>query len=347
MDILRKTLRTLPRILLPFLLGAGILYWMYRGTSWSEIFDVVSNHMDWGWMLISLSFGVFPQMLRGWRWRLALEPLGERPRSSTCVFAIFVSYAASLVIPRIGEITRCGTLSRIEGTGFAKSLGTVVSERIVDSLSMLLVFGAALLLQWQEFARFFKNTGTKFEALFSGTSMFVLLFVVVLLVVAVWYASKHVKLGGRLKTAIDNLVQGIASLAHMERLGLYVLYSVAIWVCYYLHFYLAFYSFDFTSHLGPLAGLAVFTAGSFAVLIPTPNGAGPWHFAVKTMLVLYGVEQGAGILFALVVHTLQTGLIVVLGIVGLTALSFIKRKTSNQHSPMSVASAGSSTARQL
>lgn len=291
-------------------------------------------------MLLSLSFGIFPQMLRGWRWRLALEPLGERPRSATCVFAIFVSYAASLVIPRIGEITRCGTLARIEGTGFAKSLGTVVSERIVDSLSMLLVFGAALLLQWQEFARFFSNTGTKFETLFSGTSVSIMVAVVVVLAVGVWYGAKHIRLGGRLKIAWDNLIQGIASLAHMQRLGLYVFYSVAIWVCYYLHFYLAFYSFDFTAHLGPFAGLAVFTAGSFAVLIPTPNGAGPWHFAVKTMLVLYGVEQEAGILFALVVHTLQTGLIVVLGMVGLIALSFFKRKIPNQHSSMSAATTG-------
>ena len=48
--------------------------------------------------------------------------------------------------------------------------------------------------------------------------------------------------------------------------------------------------------------------------MPTPNGAGPWHFAVKTMLVLYGVAESQAILFALVVHTIQTALVVVLGL---------------------------------
>ena len=71
----------------------------------------------------------------------------------------------------------------------------------------------------------------------------------------------------------------------------------------------------------------IFCAGSYAVLIPTPNGAGPWHFAVKTMLILYGVAADDAILFALVVHAMQTGLIIVLGMVGLTALQFTKRQT--------------------
>ena len=128
--ILRKNITSaVLRVLLPFTLGAAILYWMYRGSSWDDIRDMVLHRMQWSWMIVSLLFGILPQVLRGLRWRLALEPVGEKPRRATCVFAVFVSYAASLVVPRIGEITRCGTLLHHDGTSFPKSLGTVVTER--------------------------------------------------------------------------------------------------------------------------------------------------------------------------------------------------------------------------
>ena len=159
---MKRTISTILRIFLPFLLGAGILYWMYRGSSWSDISDMLFNRMEWSWMAVSLLFGILPQILRGWRWRIALEPAGEKPRRSTCAWAIFVSYAASLVIPRVGEITRCGTLKRYEGTSFAKSLGTVVTERIVDALFMLIVTLLALVTQRRIFATFFDRTGTNF-----------------------------------------------------------------------------------------------------------------------------------------------------------------------------------------
>ena len=114
--ILRKNITSaVLRVLLPFTLGAAILYWMYRGSSWDDIRDMVLHRMQWSWMIVSLLFGILPQVLRGLRWRLALEPVGEKPRRATCVFAVFVSYAARLVVPRIGEITRRDVLESSYG----------------------------------------------------------------------------------------------------------------------------------------------------------------------------------------------------------------------------------------
>ncbi|MBF0964189.1 MAG: flippase-like domain-containing protein, partial [Alloprevotella sp.] len=112
-----------------------------------------------------------------------------------------------------------------------------------------------------------------------------------------------------------------------RQLPLYLLYSIGIWVGYFLHFYLAFFAYQSTSHIDIMAGLLIFSAGTFAVLVPTPNGAGPWHFAVKTMLVLYGVAQAPAVLFALVVHTIQTALVVLMGAVGWADLFSMKRTT--------------------
>lgn len=302
---------------------------MYRGTSWSDISEILLHRMKWGWMVLSFVFGILPQMIRGWRWRLALEPLNEKPRNSTCAYAIFISYAASLVVPRIGEITRCGTLKSFEGTNFSKSLGTVVTERIVDSLFMLAVTGVTLMLQMKVFMVFFNRTGANMSHLtarFSGWGIWITLAVIAALAFGLYRLTKRSTVFARAREAFHNLWAGVVSLRHMKHLWLYIFYSVAIWVCYYLQFHLSFYCFDFTSHLGFAEGLTIFCAGSYAVLIPTPNGAGPWHFAVKTMLVLYGVSAGNAILFALVVHTLQTGLIIVLGIYGMMVLSVFYRK---------------------
>ena len=78
--------------------------------------------------------------------------------------------------------------------------------------------------------------------------------------------------------------------------------------------YLTFYCFDFSAGLGWVAGLVLFVVGSIAVIVPTPNGAGPWHFAVITMMMMYGVSKEDAGIFALLVHGIQTFLLILLGI---------------------------------
>lgn len=151
---LRTKANTIIKIALPLLLGGAILYWMYRDFDFSRISDVMLHRMNWTWMLLSFPFGILAQALRGWRWRQTLEPLGERPRSAVSVYAIFVSYATSLVVPRIGEFARCGVLKRYDGVSFPKSLGTVVTERAIDSLLVLVVTFATLLWQFRVFTTF-------------------------------------------------------------------------------------------------------------------------------------------------------------------------------------------------
>ena len=139
------------KIVLPLILGGGILYWMYRGFDFVQMRKVVMNEMDWTWMLLSMPFGILAQTFRGWRWKQVLEPMGEQTRSSVCVNSIFLSYAVSLVIPRIGEFARCGVLNRYDKVSFPKALGTVVTERAVDSFIVLLITVLAILSQIKVF----------------------------------------------------------------------------------------------------------------------------------------------------------------------------------------------------
>lgn len=207
--------------MLPFLLGLSILWWMYRGTDWTDFFQCVTNEMHWSWMLLSLPFGILPQMARAWRWKMSLEPLGEKPRRSTCVDAIFLSYAASLVIPRVGEVTRCGTLKKCDGVSFTKSLGTVVTERLVDSLFMLLFTGIAFVSQLPLFLLFLDKTGTNLEGIlsrFTGTGYLVTALCVVTALVAACVLMRRYALFRKGKNMLHEVCEGIMSLRNVSNL---------------------------------------------------------------------------------------------------------------------------------
>ena len=123
------------------------------------------------------------------------------------------------------------------------------------------------------------------------------------------------------------------SLKNVKNVPLFLFFSVAIWVCYFLHYYLTFFCFDFTADLGLGCALVTFVVGSIAVIVPTPNGAGPWHFAVKTMLILYGVVDERALWFVLIVHTVQTMLVVLLGVWAWLRLMFTKDYSKAMSSP--------------
>ena len=316
------------KILMPLVLGGVILYWMYRGEDWQQIRHVMTDEMDWTWMLLSFPFGVLAQMFRGWRWRQTLDPLGEHPRTSVSIHSIFLSYAASLVIPRVGEFTRCGVLSRYDGVSFPKALGTVVTERAIDSLLVMGITAIVILLEMSTFGTFFRKTGTNLHDIlqsFSWTGYLVVFVCGVAALILLHFLLRKLSIYNKVRATFRGIWQGVISLKDVRNIPLFAFFTLAIWVSYFLHYYLPFFCFPFTADLGMGCALVTFIVGSIAVIVPTPNGAGPWHFAVKTMLILYGVADEQALVFVLIVHTVQTMLVIALGVYAWAALSFTKR----------------------
>ena len=258
-----------------------------------------------------------------------------RIRSSVCIYAVFLSYATSLIIPRLGEFTRCGVLKRYDGCSFSKALGTVVTERAIDTLLMGTVAGLTLLFQLSVFGTFFTQTGTSLDTIlerFSLTGYLVTAVCAIAILILLHILFQSLNIYSKVKATASGIWQGVISLKDVKNLPLFIFFTLGIWISYFLHYYLTFFCFEGTSHLGLACALVTFVVGSIAVIVPTPNGAGPWHFAVKTMLILYGVVDEYALYFVLIVHTVQTMLVVVLGIYAWAALSFTKRlnnKTNN------------------
>lgn len=325
---IKKILKNTANILLPILLGGGILYWMYRDFDFAKVSDTLRYGTDWWWMAFSLVFGITAQVFRGLRWKQTLAPLGEKPRTKNCIHAIFISYAASLVIPRSGEVARCGVLTKYDGTSFSKSLGTVVTERIIDTLLIIVVAIIVFLLQIKTFMHFFDETGTSLIGWLNGfttTGWIVTLICVGVTLVFLWYLIRHFTIFAKIRRIVSDIKAGIFSLKDVENKWLFAIYTLGIWVSYFLHFYITFFCFEATRPLGLMVALVAFIVGSFAVIVPTPNGMGSWHFAVKTILILSGVEVAADAeAYVLIVHAIQTALIPLLGVYSLIDLSFTK-----------------------
>ena len=312
------------------MLGGLILYWMYRDFDFKTVADTLMHGMNWTWMLLSFPFGILAQMFRGWRWHLTLEPIGEKPRTSTSINSIFLSYAVSLIVPRIGEFARCGILRRYDGVSFPKALGTVVMERAIDSALVMLIALLTFAFQLRVFNTFFAETGTNLESIlskFSAAGYAVTAVCGVAVLILAWYLLQRFAIYNKVRTMVRGIWQGIMAVRGVKHPWLFVAFTLGIWASYFLHYYLTFFCFEATSHLGMACALVTFIVGSIAVIVPTPNGAGPWHFAVKTMLILYGVGDVDALNFVLIVHSVQTLLVVVLGVYAWTVLSFTRTKS--------------------
>lgn len=311
------------------MLAAAILWWMYRGIDWQLILDALRGGMNWTWMLLSLPFGITAQVFRALRWKQSLEPLGEKPRIGTCINAIFLSYSSSLVIPRVGEFLRCGVLKRYDGISFTQSMGTVVTERCIDILLILLLSALTICMEIPTFARFVSETGLSADNTFGQFTLSGYLVTAACLVLIAgmgWWFSRRFDIFNRIKAVALDLKAGLFSIRYIRQRGRFITYSLGIWASYFLHFYLTFYCFSYTASLGATVALVAFVVGTFAVLVPTPNGAGPWHFAVKTVLVLFGVSQTDGAIFVLIVHTIQTALVALLGVWACLSLGLTKKQ---------------------
>lgn len=327
-----KYIKKALNIFIPIVLGGGILYWMYRGFDFRAMEHTLTDEMNWGWMIFSMVFGITAQLFRGLRWRQTLEPLGEHPSTMDCIHAVFISYASSLIIPRSGELARCGVLSKYDGTSFSKALGTVVTERIIDSLLILLITALVILSQIGVFSRFFDATGTNIEDTlrgFTATGYLVTALCGIITIAFMLYAIRRFAFMAKLRQKVDNVKDGIMSLKDVSNKPLFTFYTLAIWLSYFIHYWMTFLCFDFMAPLGFTAAIVSFIVGSISVIVPTPNGAGPWHFAVKTILILYGIADTDAVTFVLIVHTLQTALVPLLGAFSLICLAAKKERAKS------------------
>jgi glycosyltransferase 2 family protein len=326
---LKKTVLKILQFLAFFVVGAFIFWLIYKDQDIEHIESVLKNNVNYWWVLLSLFLGLLSHISRTLRWGLMIEPVSHKPRFINTFLAVMVGYFMNLALPRMGEVSRCGVLARYEKISFTKLLGTVVAERLVDMISLLILLAFTIVSQFGKMLHFMQQNPEIREKLVSAISSPWLIIVVVAVLVAFYIFRnqfKHTKVFYKIMDIIHNFKVGFISIRNIKKKGWFYFHSVFIWLMYYVMLYVIFFAFDFTRDLGPLAGLTTFVLASFGMVAPVQGGIGAWHFMAKEALSLYGVANADGIIFAFVAHTSMTVMIIIIGIISLLVLPFINRR---------------------
>lgn len=328
---MKKRVLNILKFLVFISLGIFIFWKVYKGQDIDELIKSI-HQVDFFWIYVSIVLGILSHVARSARWVLLAKGLGYKPSGYNSFFAVMIAYLANLAFPRMGEVTRCAVIKQYEKVPLSTAIGTIITERVIDVVMLLSVTFIAVLSQFNVFQKFITDNpaiSKSIQKVFdSGILIGVVAFIGIVFLIL--YMVFHKKLNQfsffkRINEKIYTLKDGVLSVKNVKRKWLFVLYTIAIWVFYYLMLYVCFFSFPFMKDFGALVALTLFVLGSYGMVAPVQGGIGAYHFMVIAGLVIYGVADGDARLFALIVWSAQTIMIIGVGFISYLLLPIYNR----------------------
>lgn len=313
--------------------AGGILYWTLKDYDFASNWEKI-KHANFFYVFLVAIFTVFSHAFRALRNNLLLEPLGYKPTGIRNTCAVLIGYLANYLVPRLGEVTRCGSLNSAEKVPFDKAFGTVITERIIDVAMLLLILVLNFALEFDRMGGYFMDFFTrKFNA---GSSIYILILasLVAILAISIFAFKKYknqifeIKIIKTVKEKLSGLLDGLLSITKLQQPVLFVAYSIGIWFCYYLMTYTLFFALDSTAHLSPLAGLSTLVVGAIGIAAPTPGGIGTYHALVSNLMLLYGLNAENGQTLAIFMHGSQMLITIILGILAFVILNILPKRNA-------------------
>jgi hypothetical protein len=274
------------------------------------------------WVALSGVMLLLAHVSRSHRWNLLLQPLGYRPSLFHTFVAVMVGYFANLILPRMGEVTRCGLLHRMEKVPVNSAFGTVVAERIFDVIMLVLLLSLNFILEFNRLSGFFIEF---FSSKFGGLSevsqnVYILLTSLIVLglalIISIYkYRAKlnQIAFLGKIRTFVRGMIEGLLSVRKLEHKWDFVLQTILIWVFYYGASYSLTFALPDSQRLTWLAGLTILMMGGLGMAAPVQGGTGPFHILVSGALLLYGWNQQDGLILATFIWASQTLLTLIVG----------------------------------
>lgn len=307
-----------------------------RNKTEKEINDIIVaiKQANYFWLFASLIVSGLSHYFRALRWKLLLKPLGHQPKTSNTFFAVMVGYLANFALPRLGEVSRCGILTKYEKVPFTEGFGTVIAERALDFVCLVLLFFATLGLEFERIsgiANYFIFTplSEKFHALLQK-QVFVIIAGITLLIsaAAFYYFRKKIKslISAKALGFIYGLWDGLKSIKNVDKPFLFILHTLLIWLMYILQVYVCFFAFNETTQLSLMVAVVIVVFGSVGV-ITVPGGTGAYQIIVIQILTtVYLISDTAANAFAWSVWTSQFLLILSLGLISLILLAILNKE---------------------
>lgn len=315
---LKKALKTI----LPIALGIFLVWYAYNSTSEEDRNQIVHHikQADLFWVGFSVIIGIFTHISRAARWNLLLKPMGYSPKLSSSILIVLMSYFANLLFFRSGEILRATALTTYEKVPFEKGFGTIVTERVIDLIMLLLVIAIALFLQTDIILGFLQEKGL------NVTSLLVMAGVGILSIfIFVRFIKKSTSIIAiKIKNFVNGLLDGVLSIFKMKNKWLFVFHTLFIWAGYFAMFWVIKYTVAETVDLTLSQTMVAFVAGVFGMMA-TNGGLGVYPIVVSKALSVFGISAVAGDAFGWIMWIAQTLMVVVFGAISFLLLPLFKR----------------------
>jgi glycosyltransferase 2 family protein len=270
---------------------------------------------------------------------MLIQPLGYKPKDSNSFFAVNISYLTNLWMSRMGEVVRAGTLAKYEGISTSRVMGTVIVDRLLDMLTLLLIVGFSFIIQfdtlWGFLSKHIDNKKLKGESFFNNWLLWVVIGIGALAVFLIYYYKNSIKrlpYYEKVKGVVERLLEGFKTLKDVKSPAKFIFHSINIWVMYYLMTYFCFFSFAPTESLSPLAALTVFVFGTFGMIVPSPGGMGTYHVMAVAALTLFSVNSNDAFSFAnIMFFSIQIFYNIVIGSASLILLPILNKGRIDAH----------------
>ncbi len=305
--------------MIPLLLGVVLVWYSLSQISISKLVQYFKD-ADYFWIILGVSFGVLSHLSRAYRWLYMAEPLGYKPKLANSFMAVYSAYLINLTIPRAGEVARASILTNYENIPFEKGFGTIVAERVADTIMLFLIIGLAFVLEFEFIYAFFAS---KFNASTLIIGAAVLIALAVLLYVFIVRSGSEIAL--KIKEFIGGLVEGALSIFKMKKKWAFIFHTIFIWVMYLAMFYITTFALPELENM-PLAAILIgFILASFSIAA-TNGGIGSFPEAIVIAFALFNIAEDPSRAFGWIMWSTQTLVIIILGGVSLIYLPIYNRK---------------------
>lgn len=323
------------RYLLPLALTVALVWYMFHKIDFAAMKEILREGVDYWWILLAMGISIFSHVFRAARWKLQLNALGIKVPFMALCCSIFGCYALNLVFPRLGEVWRCTYISKRGSAPFTTVLGSMVSDRLTDTVSVLLLTLLTFIVANSAIRSFLNEypIGQDLVSLAENPFFWIAIALGITLIVSVFYFGRNNRIVGKLLQWLKELWMGVASLWNMKGRFRFILLTIAIWGTYFVQLYVAFFAFGFTRDLcsnphlafGLTPCLVAFVLSSIGMAIPSNGGLGPWNIAVMFGLAVYGVSNTEGTTFSMVQWSGQTVMLILLGIYTMIYIAMTKK----------------------
>jgi uncharacterized protein (TIRG00374 family) len=334
---MKKRLFTILQYLVFLGLGVFLAWWSVKDLDHEKKVQirVALQHARY-WLIAPVFVILFlSHLVRALRWKLLINSLGYHPRTANSFFAVMIGYLTNQAVPRLGEVMKCTLLSRYEKVPVDKLIGTIILERMIDAITLLIVFGITLAIQpgiYTELINaFFHSPGKTGEKKISG---WIILGIVVLVIAAgiiIWMILKKKKLSdvtALFKRVTRSIWQGVSAIRHLRRRGLFVFYTISLWTLYCTGGYLGFYALQETQQYGLPEAFSILSAGSVG-MIATPGGIGAYPLLIDKTMQVYGLQDSIATAFGWLLWLAQTSVIVIGGLISFVAIPYYNKRKNN------------------